>query len=86
MRAGEGPAAAPLPSFALAATDCHRVVVLSDCDAEEEKGKGKRKEEEEGEPDLVRWQSSSLAPTATVATAAVAARQERVEGEQSERY
>jgi len=54
----------------LAATDCHRVVVLSDCGAKEEKGKGKGKEEEEGEPDLVRWLSSSPAPTTTVATTA----------------
>ena len=81
-----GPAAAPPPSFSPVATGCRRVVVVSDCGAEEEKGKGKRKEEEEGEPDLVRWLSSSLASTATVAAAAVAARQERVDGEQSERY
>jgi hypothetical protein len=45
-------------------------VVISDCGTEEEKEKGKRKEEEEGELDLVRWLSTSQAPTATVATAA----------------
>ena len=59
----------PPSSFSRATTGCRRVVVVSDCGAEEEKGKGKRKEEEEGEPDLVRWLSSSSAPTATVAAA-----------------
>ncbi|XP_066351152.1 uncharacterized protein [Miscanthus floridulus] len=65
-----GPAAELPPSFSPAATGCRRVVVVSDCSAKEEKGKGKIKEEEEGEPDLLRWLSSSLAPTATVASAA----------------
>jgi hypothetical protein len=56
-------------------------IPLAPCGARTE-GRGSEKEEEEGEPDLLRWHSSSPASTATVAVASAAKREKgRVQNE-----